>query len=66
MQFHNLFILNKEIHSDNTRQVSDIHDIPYSTKAQANSIRFIGTELWNLLNSEIITSPSINVVKETL
>ena len=62
-RFCNLFTRNMDIHSHNTRQVSDIHIIPHSTKARAYSIRFNGTTLWNLLGSAVINSPTIYVFK---
>ena len=53
--------LNKNIPGHTIRQVSQIHVISHSTKAREN--RFIGTKLWNLLDSQIINSPTIYVFK---
>ena len=64
MHFCNLFTLNKDIHSHNTRQVSEIHVTPHSTKARANSFIFIGTKLWNLLDSQIINFPTTMSLKD--
>ena len=62
LQFRNLITLNKDIHNNNTRQVSDIHEIPHSTsKARANSIGFISNTLWNLFVGQMINSSTIYV-----
>ena len=52
----NKFILNKEIHTHNTRQKLDIHINPTNTQVAYNSIIFQGPELWSKLSDDIKNS----------
>jgi hypothetical protein len=60
------FIPNNEIHDHYTRISSDIHVSLTSTKLAENTIRYQGALLWNSLNPDLKSSPSIAVFKHKL
>ena len=63
-QFRNFFTINNEIHHNNTRIASKIHQIQHSLNVRARSIRVHGVKMWNSLRNAIIRSPSFSIFKK--
>ena len=51
--FHDIFMINMEVHDHNTRQKSDIHIISHRIVVRRQSIKVYGTKLWNSLSPSL-------------
>ena len=47
--FNYNFILNQQVHNYNTRHSNNIHEIRCNTTTRKNTVRYLGTSLWNSL-----------------
>ena len=60
------FHLNNDIHNHNTRSSTKFHIPLIRTKVSKLSIFYKGPTIWNNLNNNIISSPSLNTFKRRL
>ena len=61
-----MFVLNKSIHSYNTRSSTKYHYQKVITKAMFNSIRHNGPRIWNQLNNELRSCTTLSSFKSQL
>jgi len=59
------FTLNNQVHNYNTRQSKNIHEVGCKCSTRKNTIRYIGTSLWNSLPPLLKTKPSISCFRAT-
>ena len=60
------FHLNYDIHNHNTRSSTKFHIPLIRTNVSKLSIFYKGPSIWNNLNNNIISSPSLNIFKRRL
>lgn len=58
-QFANFFTPNYLVHNHYTRQKFKLHSVPHRINCRTNSIRILGSKLWNSLNNELRTSSTV-------
>ena len=61
-----MFILNKSVHSYNTRSSNKYHYQKFSTQQMLNSVKHNGPRIWNEFNNEVTNCTTISSFKVRL
>ncbi len=64
--FNSYYMLNNNVHSYNTRNVTKVHEGRAKTSLGKNSIKIKGAKLFNLISEEITKLKSINKFKREI
>ena len=63
-QFRDFLLANSSIHKHDTRQSNKLHCLSHRLKICTYSIRVHGTKLWNTLNPELTSLPTVDIFKK--
>jgi len=63
--FNYNFILNQQVHNYNTRHSNNIHEIRCNTTTRKNTVRYLGTSLWNSLPLALKIKTSVSCFRYT-
>ena len=63
LNFANMFRMNSDVHSHNTRQRDNLHVIQHRTLTREGCIRIFGVKLWNAISDELKHSEIIHKFK---
>jgi hypothetical protein len=66
VQFNNLFTLNREVHTYNTRNAGKIRAKKTKTKIADKFITKTGVAIWNLISTKLETNTSLSIFKKFL
>ena len=66
VQFHGHFTHQNTIHSHNTRNIGKLYSRRARTNYGQSTLHFVGTKLWNALDSDLYNSKSIYIFKRAL